>query len=69
MKLVCPRIGIVELILLELDRQADILGISFENGRVIPHVLLICIFHPVLSRARVMKVVKAEISLDALLYH
>ena len=69
MKLLCPRIGIVELILLELDGQADILGISLENRRVIPHVLLICVFHPVLPRARVMKVVKAEISLDALLHH
>ena len=54
MKLLSPRIGIVELILLELDGQADILGISLENRRVIAHVLLICVFHPILPRARVM---------------
>lgn len=41
MKLLRPRTGIVELILFQLDGKADILGISLEYGRVIPHVLLI----------------------------
>ena len=65
MKILCPRIRIVQLILFELNWQADMLSISLENWRIIPHVMLIRVFPPVLSRARVKLVLKA----DALLYH
>ena len=54
MKLLSPRIYIVQLILLDLDGQTEILCISLENVRVIANLLLVRIFHPVLSRARAM---------------
>jgi hypothetical protein len=54
MKLLSPRIYIVQLILLDLDGQTEILSISLENVRVIANLLLVRIFHPVLSRARAM---------------
>ena len=54
MKLLSPRIYIVQLILLELDGQVDILSISVEKVRVIANLLLVRIFHPVLPRARAM---------------
>ena len=54
MKLLSPRINIVQLILLDLDGQTEILCISLENVRVIANLLLFRIFHPVLSRARAM---------------
>jgi hypothetical protein len=54
MKLLSPRIYIVQLILLDLDGQTEILCISLENVRVIANLLLVRVFHPVLSRARAM---------------
>lgn len=41
MKLLSPRIYIVQLILLELDGQVDILSISLKKVRVIANLLLI----------------------------
>ena len=54
MKLLSPRIYIVQLILLELDGQVDILSISLEKVRVIPNLLLGWVFHLVLPMARAM---------------
>ena len=54
MKLLSPRIYIVQLILLELDGEFDILSISLEKVRVFPNLLLVWVFHLVLPRGRAM---------------
>ena len=54
MKLLSPRIYIVQLILLDLDGQTEILSIYLEKVRVIAILLLVRVFHPVLPRARAM---------------